>query len=106
MKHTCKKCDGSGEKECCECGNITDCNACDGEGEITCCITELADAQLPARQKHREALLELRSDAVKAQSDHRKLCELNPRASASYDIQLAETLKKINSMADSLAAAT
>lgn len=30
----CYKCDGEGETECCECGNLSDCKECDGEGAV------------------------------------------------------------------------
>ncbi len=81
VTHTCFECDGTGEIE----------------GEID--LSEWLPPQKHSKKSELEALV---ADAVKAQSDYVKLCELNPRAKESYDRQLAETLEKLETSAKNL----
>ena len=79
----------------------TTCNHCDGTGEITTpvCISEF---MVPRRHKNAAEIVEIKLDAIKAKSDHRKLCEMNPRAEKSYDLQLIDTLAKLNAESEAL----
>ena len=99
LETQCLKCDGSGELECCECGQFRKCPDCDGDGTLA---TDVQDLDIPEKHKNREALIALQGDANKCHVDHEKLCALNPRAKESYDNQLSETLAKINEQVKAL----
>ena len=94
----CSKCDGSGELECCECGQFRDCPECDGDGFIE----SVGDFKIPDNHKHKAELETLKADYDKCISDHEKLCAMNPRAKTSYDAQLAATVAKITGDVESI----
>lgn len=74
------------------------CSECKGSGSIdeVVCISEW---EPPDRHERYDELEQIIRDAQKAKSDHRRLCELNPRAKDSYDSQLSQTLNKLEDAA-------
>jgi len=100
MKIPCDICNGLGTIQDESKAGFHTCGECDNGDVIRCVST----APIPKHWKHHDAIMEIQADAVKSKNDHKRLCEINPRAKESYDSQLGETLKKLNSMADSLSA--
>ena len=99
MKCECGKCAGDGSTECEHCGCCKDCAVCGGTGTVEECISTVP---ISKRWKNFEQIELLQVDARKCRADHAKLVTLNPRAKTSYDRQLAETLRKIDSEAEAL----
>lgn len=77
------------------------CRECRGSGTVAIdiCISEWEPSQSHVRY---DELAEIVADAVKAKSDHQRLCAMNPRAKESYDSQLAETLLKLEARAKAI----
>jgi len=74
----------------------TQCGHCLGKGYVMT-ETPLSKWEPPSCHPELENLEALVHDAIKAESDHTRLCLINPRAKESYDRQLAETLAKLES---------
>ena len=77
------------------------CDNCNGTGaiETDVCISEWT---APSPHDREDDIGRIITDAIRSKSDHRRLCEMNPRAVKSYDRQLAETLGKLEASAKSL----
>ena len=100
MKCECVKCRGNGEIECEHCGQSKDCVTCGGEGYVIECLSTVT---LPKHLKNLPAIERLQDDARRCVADHEKLVRLNPAVKASYDRQLEETLRLLETQAEELA---
>jgi hypothetical protein len=98
MKLPCPSCNGlSGSYT--EKDEWLDCPDCDESGDIERCVS-IAD--FPKHWRNLDELEVIKADANACKTQHARLLELNPRAKESYDNQLAETLRDLNSKADKL----
>ena len=74
------------------------CPHCNGVGDIEQDVC-ISDWHVSATHKNADLLGAIVQDALKAKSDHAKLCSMNARAKDSYDAQLASTLEKLEAEA-------
>ena len=94
MRCDCEECGGTGEVPC---------GGCDGTGRVNRgilgidikAIWRLSEAQT-------DELLALQEDGLRCQDQAIRLKQLNPKAAASYDRQLTETLETIDRQANEI----
>jgi DNA-binding ferritin-like protein len=94
MKCDCEICGGEGSVRCEE---------CDGTGVRDIPILDVdINGIRRLSDEDTERLLAIQSDALRCMSQAARLKEMNPKASASYDQQLRETLETLEKKASEI----
>ncbi len=76
-----------------------DCKTCDGKGKVEECLSvgKVLDSWPNADEIRR-----LQEDLSRCREVHQRLVHINPHATASYDLQLAQTIAVLNELAQAL----